>query len=705
MTISEGSGSADCCFYHDEEKLAPPLPALVKDLSGESRNARPEGCCEGFAGGCYYLTYRPGQSNEKENDAFRYLGTLRVERLESSVVASGDLYYHDKVCKRQQPLPSHGIPIFSRNQYEFYLRMTDFSQRQGKLRLVFERYKYYRGKWWTLDGLFTAALGCVEAPPAYPRPDRYWRGVLRDGNGTERGDFAIGWVSPFLRRATLEIGAVKGLPLPKLTDILEYGEPQNLTWREVFGAVGWALDPNEKPGSVSRAGDESGETDKDLETTGTSLAEPWSIHELQEYTSQRHEASDLSRGLDREWQYTLLCVGRIDGVTRGLMHDTPRYDKNKIPRESAALTTSWLFSSKSRNRGEIDSERMAQYFRTAVHEVGHMMNLEDRAGSRHNGFMTPTSTIKDNAREGLSFPRNIEWAFAPADQKRLRHWPDPWVRPGGIEYGHGYRSRASSADEVYDRVEGLELQVIPVSVAGDDACFPLGAPIRLDLRLENSTGQDIQVPKLNLRARHVRVQVFAPGGARDEVIPMFLDLDPEAGDTPHVLPSGKSYWHGVTLLYGAKGALFPMVGMYRIVAEVAWRQYGEDVLVSGGCEVMVWGANNPKHAQVALKILKTPDSLFAMVHGGQDADAGVQAIQRALDVEELKPHYLFTEARRLFKEGRLDKILEQAGETQPVVTAAEEKAVRRMIERIGEGQEGLRDWLTSLRDGGGEPIE
>jgi hypothetical protein len=40
--------------------------------------------------------------------------------------------------------------------------------------------------------------------------------------------------------------------------------------------------------------------------------------------------------------------------------------------------------------------------------------------------------VADDA--GGSFPGNITWAFSPESERRLRHWPDIVVRPGGLKF-------------------------------------------------------------------------------------------------------------------------------------------------------------------------------------------------------------------------------------------------------------------------------
>ena len=83
----------------------------------------------GLRHGAYYLQWRPRNSWN-----LHYDGTMRIERHASGVTASGDLYSHSlfrfvsfpsfRLVRNPDPNPSAGIPIFPRNRYRYYLRVT-----------------------------------------------------------------------------------------------------------------------------------------------------------------------------------------------------------------------------------------------------------------------------------------------------------------------------------------------------------------------------------------------------------------------------------------------------------------------------------------------------------------------------------------------------------------------------------------------------
>ena len=53
------------------------------------------------------------------------------------------------------------------------------------------------------------------------------------------------------------------------------------------------------------------------------------------------------------------------------------------------------------------------------------------------------------------------------------------------------------------------------------------------------------------------------------------------------------------------------------------------------------------HAEAALEIITTPDVLLTLALGGDHLEEGIAAVRTALANDVLRPHFAFTEARRL----------------------------------------------------------
>ena len=105
-----------------------------------------------------------------------------------------------------------------------------------------------------------------------------------------------------------------------------------------------------------------------------------------------------------------------------------------------------------------------------------------------NGIMNATNAIAANAVPPIQFPNNIHWSHAPDDQKRLRHNPDIWVRPGGIPFGNDYP--AVLPDDIIFDDEELKLDILPV-----EESVPIGAPVRINFTLKNNSKVSKKVPQ------------------------------------------------------------------------------------------------------------------------------------------------------------------------------------------------------------------
>ena len=114
-----------------------------------------------------------------------------------------------------------------------------------------------------------------------------------------------------------------------------------------------------------------------------------------------------------------------------------------------------------------------------------------------------------------------------------------------------------------------------------------------------------------------------------------------------ILEPGASLSDSLSLLRGRDGALFPQPGDYRIVVEVRWQEQLDDVVVTGEITVTVTPAADAAHADVARKVLATPDTLLVLALGGDHLKEGIDAIQAALAHPVLRPHFAYVEAKRV----------------------------------------------------------
>jgi hypothetical protein len=594
--------------------------------------------------GCYLVNYKPNGSSLVTFD-----GTMRVECHGSGRTASGDLYQRPILWLPNPPRippfppfppfpplppipillpgpnPASGIPILSRNQYRYYLRVTqilEYFTFGNSFTLGFEMHRFTKasGPWssggtWANEGAFTAQMSWQAAPAGYPSGGDYLSGDVKNSSGTVVGKLTMGWVSSYLRKATIELDRVS-----QSEALLNNGAGE--TWTTIGNAIGWDLTVDESSTNITEP---SGESWSDAECHAEMLAS--------------RDASNL----DAEWRYHVLAVRRLDSTSRGIMYDAYGGDSNSIPREGCVVASHWTIPN-TNSWGLVQGMRFGTatgpYFRTAVHETGHAMGLYHNTADL--GFMNTTDVIANASLNpgSLAFPNNVQWSYNGEDAKRLRHMPDIYVRPGGVPFGTSYASTPISPTDMSLEVNGLELRVVPLLEA-----VPLGAPVRVNIELVNVSDQVLYGPStLSMKSGLVKGSVAGPTGAVRTFQPILLCVE-EVPLEP--LEPGQSIHHSLTLLRGGQGALFAMPGPHRIQVVAHWDVGGIEATVVGEADVMVTSAVDDEHAEIALRVLTTPDTLLTLVFGGDHLEEGIETIQAAVENSVLKPHFAFIEAKRI----------------------------------------------------------
>ncbi len=256
--------------------------------------------------------------------------------------------------------------------------------------------------------------------------------------------------------------------------------------------------------------------------------------------------------------------------------------------------------------------------------------------------MNTTDVISLSAVPPTQFPDNIKWAHAPDDQKRLRHMPDIYVRPGGVAFGTAYSVHPLSPDDEHEEGEGLELRLLPVNDV-----LPIGAPVRVEIELVNVSSIPLPAPEsLNMKYGCVAGKITDAAGTVRRFSTLIMCVDEV---TIAYLQPGQRIANALTLLRGADGALFPTSGAYTIEVSVTWELGDNHVSVTSQTSVYVTSAVNEAHARAALKVLSTPDTLLSLVLTGDHLEEGNRAIGTAIENPVLRPYFSYIEAKRIIK--------------------------------------------------------
>ena len=654
-------------------------------------------------GGCWLVSYKP-----TSQPLVAYDGTLRVEPTGTNLrTVSGDLYQR-RVTFIPGPFPpgggrggptfpprpfppllgfgpnpANGIPILARAQYRYYLRVTSIGtvSATGSFPLGFEMWKFTTPNTWVNEGSFSTSTVWMTAPAGYPSINDYAEGDLRSAAGAVVGRFKMGWISENYRKAVVEVDTSPGCKVPTDSGL-------GHSWSTVFHSLGWDVSINPDETNV----------------TMTGIAEEgWS-------DAQMHEAMLAHRkavNLDTAWYYHILSVNLIASTPRGIMYDSGATDSDNVPREGVGIANDWIVGPDAFYGSELGkkfADSKPLFFRTAVHELGHAFGLfHDTVDF---GFMNTTDVIASSGTATNPFPLNIKWQYAPQGLRGLRHFPDPYVRPGGVEFGDQSFSSPSVSDSDPDNdltYEDLTLTVTPLNRE-----VPLGAPVRLSISLTNSGANSVLVPKdISLKSEYVSGTVTKTDGSTRSFKPLIKCVD----DNPAFaeLQPGESVSACLTLLRGGQGALFHSNGLFNVNVSVRWPLRSGATVVflvaSGKDTVYITPPKSAKQAAAAHKLLTTPDTQLVLVMGQAKTGhlkEGVDAIKEAVGDDVLGQHFAAIEARRLLQlgdEDRLKRALRLVDGKDFICTGTEQKKLDKLIKRA-KGDD--RPKLTEQKSGESE---
>lgn len=650
-------------WHLNDDGAVPPLPgrAFQEQSKQESYSKTPSAHLKP---GCWAVLLDPDFAddfNAESNPDSRlrgwtvsYLGTMRVD---SEGRASGDLYVQRQLWSKKGPttvprLPkpkNDSFPIYPIADYSLYFTLARLATKRSEatdtgappelLTATIATYRFDPQEkiWGTEDTLFAEELIVEKAPEAWQKVPvgEYRQWLVKNQRGTRVARLQMGWFSENLRVAEIDLTCANGLNPPE-TALRPDGT--SICLESFFKELQWKVVVHKE---IAKA-----------------TADVWDVRDLHAKMLELRTSADL----DAAWNYHILVVPRwLDSEEYGFgkMYDGGALDSNQVPREGLVVAAAAKFPDEERYgsaRGQKLCDVPGAAFHNLLHELGHAMGLVHRFHGQ--GIMQGLPYIADQAviQKKTPFPDILPLRFDEEDALRLRHYPDLWVRPGGVPFSQGYSALPVPDFEAITDV-GLQLELTARPLRRK---VPLGAPVKLQLRLTNKTAATLPGPALlSLSAGSVAGRVVQPGGQ----VQIFSGASPLDYVRTADLAPGKSIYHGEFLLRGPKGAFFPEPGRYRIEVDAGWVGPGGIARVTTQCEVEVVPPANRRHERVARKLLASKDLAAILIFRSasdsenEEVRKAFKVLKHALKTPELRGIFAPIEARRL-----ADLDLKQAAE-------------------------------------------
>jgi hypothetical protein len=631
FTPTDGAKSQPPQEYVGTFRVTDPPPKTPRRVTGKRRKTPPRA-----SGDLYVLNapLRPGipAVDSPEELITHALGTAGLPLLPSPEFNS----------ILESLTPRSPIPSFALEDYRYYLEVLSISE-GAPLNLEVAAHEY-DSEAKTLEPHIKLQVRLTEIGDG-----NSYTGQLLSGEEV-RGRFYLHWISPFVRRAELRLFALSprastrvklpGLKTSGMDVALAKAKAKNLarrssaskdgvaagkvpTWQGLFKKIHWKVKLAKFKDAKAPVGQNA-----------------WTPYDLSDMGQRLRDKVDL-----KDWTYDLLCVSSFEGSQYlGIMFDTEATDLNKRPRESAAVAALQMVDFDGDKKRFQDVLGGAAYYRTALHELGHAMNLTHNF--RERSLMNTTGPLiqrRAKAKRGqpaVPLKFDVAWHFSADEAEWLQHAPDIAVRPGGISRRavrlHQEMRPVPPALTFKDAPE-LILELEPVVEV-----FPFGAPIRLNYLLRNS-GPDLAVPRdISLRGGHVMGRVTGPDRVTRFFRSAFRCCDTATKDHELArLKSGETVAEGMTILRGIDYSLFPEPGAYQIELEIRWDADNQTKRVVGHANVTVAAADpkDPAQAIAAATILNDSAMMPVLVQGLVNP-MGLRALSLALRSTTLAPHYL-----------------------------------------------------------------
>ncbi|WP_298843657.1 hypothetical protein [uncultured Roseobacter sp.] len=361
------------------------------------------------------------------------------------------------------------------------------------------------------------------------------------------------WQSQYLRRIGIEMEKEDGTQPPPSWN---FGH-RRVTWRTALQDAGFDV------------------VDTGIRNRIPEQKEGWGQSELHTLMTDLADAGLTGPA----WRQQLLWLGRPKRERLlGVMFDTSA----QLPRQGSAVfereIREWVTDAPDR-----------KVIQTAVHEIGHGLNLSHRFGpdvghADSTSFMNYPWQYQGGGREDGYWDR-FAFAFDADELEFLRHAPRNQIIPGGDPFHSAdYWSRASRGYTPYASdapVGGLRLELLPPDPDSGMGAFRFGQQVFLEIRVTNTGTEPVPLQKRLLDPKGgflgVRIEKSGRGATADSralhfhpIVSRCFDLsnlaDSREDETTQVrvLAPGASHSENINLTFGADGFSFAEPGHYTV---------------------------------------------------------------------------------------------------------------------------------------------
>jgi len=538
--------------------------------------------------GCYQLNITKIQPGPPILRPSYQLGTLRVVKSGTTYAISGDTYRYSLVdiivAQGGTGIPAFGpttIPIYPRNRYKSYLKVTAvnipfISKGPCRIHLTVEEYDYTQPPAGSFDGTFpttpSRTMDIYLAPATSPTgsPGPYFTGQVYIGGVLQNAmSVTLAWVTPMLRRATVELHVMTGSVSPAAVS----GEFLDTIYAKAKWQLTVLTDPTPVPVPATMP--------------PTDPTACWASSALHDVMTALADFSAVN--LDTNWHMHVLVVQARLGCGRGVMFDTIN-----VPREGVATFCEDGYPHNESAFFGTAADQMQRnvpraFLRSCTHEVTHGFNQihQEQEGGADNSIMTTTPSVSNVIHAaGGTFPADINLDFNEHVRHHLQHLPDPVVRPGGMTFTAGHNGvPIPSTDEPEAAQEVIELPTLKLSLRAQKHRVKIGEPLPLEWELTNTSDTPVVAPNaVGIEHNFADLSVLKPDGSVRDVAPFVVVCD--ASQLTDLKP-GETRIGAHELFWSTQGFSFDSTGKHTVKLDISWWLGDTKIGATGSIDILV----------------------------------------------------------------------------------------------------------------------